>query len=777
MRKTVSALFACQCLAGIVSQPGNAADTQQQMDLFALSLDELLDIKVEARKVEEDLQQTPLAVTALSAGQLLQAGHESLLEAAYFLPNMDVTTVGENSGCTHCANITLRGVGQVDPIPTIDPSVGLYIDGVYHARSPGGIFRFLDLERLEVLRGPQGTLFGKNTIGGAIQIFTNKVSEQQSFRLQADIGEFQRRDLALVWNQPIGPDQGLRLAMSKNDRDGFVIRENGDREGGEDDFNLLAKYQFALGEGLDLTLSYTGQWQKNGSAPSVLPVKNDNASLIELYNWVAQSSMQFEPLPPLTISQNQHDSAATQANSNSLSQYGLSATINWQLTPEIRLKSITAYNSLNATYSRDFDNNPVNIGVTHDLQAQNQRSQEFNLMGSSAQADWLLGLFAFDEDTYYQADFIFFENLYAALEALPGPLDGSSLANPTDIGGSGNPLNIGLDLDNRYQNWLDNQSYAMFAQGNWHLDNHWTLTMGGRLTYERKSQQVVGYANVAEVELFRRTDGDAQGAIRKSWRVFSPLLAVQYQYNPSLMLYSSVSRGFKSGGFNGLPNSAVTAQPFDPEYLTSYELGIRSQWLDNRLRLNLTGFYIDHKDMQLRGGQSSEESGLEILIDNVGKARSKGIEMEWEARLSARLGLSGSLSYIDARFVDVGSATQVSLDSRLIRTPPWTSSAALWYRLPLSGDGSLTARLDWAFRSKTYNDVFNSSLAVQKAFSLVNARLSWEVNKQLEVAAYVTNLTDTYHVIGANDFTQAFGVAEFYLAPPRQWGLSLGYRF
>ncbi|MBN7820120.1 TonB-dependent receptor [Bowmanella yangjiangensis] len=777
MQVTASSILVLSLLAGMVSQQGHAADNQLNTDLFSLSLDELLDIKVEARKVLEDLQLTPLAVSALTGQQLLLGGHNSLLDASYFLPNIDVTTVGENSGCTHCANITIRGVGQVDPIPTIDPSVGIYVDGVYQARSAGGIVRFLDIDHLEVLRGPQGTLFGKNTIGGAVQVFTNKVGKQQSLSVKADMGEYQRRDIALVWNQPLAQDSGLRLALSKNSRDGFVTRLNGEQEGGQDDFNLLAKYQLILADALDLTLSYSGQWQQNGSAPAVIEVKNDEASLIRLFNQAASVSGRFMPLQPLQTSQTGFDSAATLGNDNSLSQYAWAATINWQISPLLNLKSITAYNSMNGVYSRDFDHNPVNIGVTRDWQGSNQRSQEFNLTGQNGSLDWLLGLFAFDEDVAYQADFIFFENLYAALEALPGPLDGSPLNQPTDIGGPGNPLNISLDLDNRYINWLNNQSYALFAQTNWQLDSQWSLTLGGRLTYERKSQQVLGVANVSRVELFRRTAQDPQGAIKKSWRVFSPLVALQYQYRPSMMLYGSASKGFKSGGFNGLPNSPVTAQPFDPEYLTSYELGMRSQWLDNKLRLNLTGFYINHQDMQLRGGQSSEESGLEILIDNVGEARSKGVELEWQAKVNTRLGLSGSLSYIDAEFVDVGSATQVTLDSKLIRTPAWTSNLALWYRLPLAGQSSVTARLDWAFRSKTYNDVFNSALAVQKAFSLVNARLNWELNERWSAAAFVTNLTDTQYVIGANDFTQAFGVAERYLAAPRQWGISLTYQF
>lgn len=746
-------------------------------DLFGLSLDELMEIRVKARKVTENLQQTPLSVSVMSGQQLSQRSLDNLLQMSYFLPNMDITTVGENSGCTHCANITIRGVGQVDPIPTTDPSVGIYIDGVYHARSPGGITRFQDLDSIEVLRGPQGTLFGKNTIGGAINIRTNPVAEQRSTAMTLSLGELQRREMELILNQPLSENSGFRLALSKSDREGFVRRINGDKEGGEDDFSLRVKYHLQLEQDWDLTLNYDRQLQQNGSAPSVLPVKNDQADLLQLYNLVADSAPALEPYPPLELYDDPFTSGATGANSNRLNQYGLSATLNWQINDTLQLKSVSAYRSLDAFYSRDFDNNPVVIGETRDIQRQTQRSQEFNLTGNRPHFDWLLGLFAFDESVYYRGDLVFIKDLYSALEALPGPLDGSPLSAPTEIGGPGNPLNIGLDIDNTYLNLIDNSSIAAFGQANWHFAPDWTLTLGGRITYEKKQQQVSGRANVAGVILFERMADHAEGSIERSWTVFSPLLTVQHQLSPGMMLYFSATRGFKSGGFNGIPSSDITAQPFDPEFLTSYEVGMRSNWLANRLRVNLSSFFIDHKDMQLRGGQSGEESGLEIFLDNVGKARSKGIELEWEALLGVGLGMTGSASYIQAEFVDVANATQVSLDTELIRTPEWTASAGLWYRTELAAQRAISARLDWAWRSESYYDVFNSPLAVQGAFALINARVSYEFSPELSLAAFVTNLTDKYYRIGANDFTEAFGVAEYYLAPPRQWGLSLAYRF
>ncbi len=748
------------------------------IDLFSLDLTELMNVTVEARKVEEDLQNTPLSVSVMSHQFIEQRALDNLVDAAYFIPNIDITTVGENSGCTHCAGITIRGVGQVDPIPTTDPSVGLYIDGVYHARSAGSIVNFLDIERIEVLRGPQGTLYGKNSIGGAINILTHKVSDQQQIRTQLTAGQFNRFDASLLINQPFTEQWGVRLAVAKYHEDGFVKRLNGGLEGGQNELGVLAKLAYQPSKTLSVEFSLDRQLQSNGSAPSVLSKKNDQADLISLFNSVAQLSPAIDPLPELQIFADPFMSAATAENENRLSQIGYRGTLEWDINKQTHLKSITSYRTLDAIYGRDFDNNPVNIGFTHDEQTQRQLSQEFNLSGyQSDDFKWLLGLFAIDEHIDYDFRFVFLEGLYQGLEALPEPLDGSPLNAPTTIGGPNNPLNLGLDLDNTFNNEVDNQSVALFAHSTYQFAPSWSLTGGARLTWERKKQQVITRLNVADVIAINRTDSTPDGAIEKSWRVFSPLLGLQYTPSEDTMYFFNAARGFKSGGFNGVANSTISARPFEPEYLTSFEFGVRSEWFDSRLRLNSTAFLLEHQDMQLRGGESGEDSGVEIFIDNVGNTRSKGIELEAEALLSNTLNLSFSVSYTDAKFIDVGNATEVSTASKLIKTPRWTAALSLQKLWPLTQKHTLTTRLSWAYRSEVYNDVFNSEHAKQAAISLLNFYVSYPINQHLKASAFVTNLTDEYHVIGANDFTSAFGVAEYYLAPPRRFGLSFSYQF
>ncbi|NOU51426.1 TonB-dependent receptor [Pseudoalteromonas sp. JBTF-M23] len=748
------------------------------VDLFSLDLSELLNVTVEARKVEENLQNTPISVSVMSGEFLAQRALDNLVDAAYFVPNIDITTVGENSGCTHCGGITIRGVGQVDPIPTTDPSVGLYIDGVYHARAAGSITNFLDIDRIEVLRGPQGTLYGKNSIGGAINILTNKVSDNYHASANITVGEYHKLNTSLLVNLPLNEQWATRISIAKLNEDGFVKRLNGQREGGQDELSLLAKLRYKHSDALRVEFSLDRQLQNNGTAPSVLAKKNDQASLISLFNDVANDSPAIDKIPPLQTFSDPFLSAATAENENRLDQIGYRTTIDWGISDKTNLKSIISYRSLDALYGRDFDNNPVNIGFTHDEQTQRQRSIEFNLSSrQTEQFKWLLGLYAIDEHIDYDFRFVFLEGLYLGLETLPNPLDGSPLSNPTSVGGAGNPLNIGLDLDNTFNNEKDNQSMALFAHSSYQFAPKWTLTAGGRLTWEDKKQQVVTRLNVADIIIINRTDQSPEGAIEKSWRVFSPLVGIQYTHSADAMVFFNASRGFKSGGFNGVANTPVSARPFEPEYLTSFELGMRSQWFNNKLRINSTAFLLQHKDMQLRGGESNEDSGVEIFIDNVGNTRTEGVELEIEAVVTHAINISASLSYTDAKFTDVGTATEVTTDSELIKTPRWTGALSIKKDWQVGNDKTLTTRLSWAYRSGVYNDVFNSEHAKQKSFSLLNLYVQYPISERLSASAFATNLTDEYHVIGANDFTSAFGVSEYYLAPPRQVGLSFNYQF
>ncbi|WP_082668928.1 TonB-dependent receptor [Pseudoalteromonas rubra] len=760
------------------------ADTQpdNDNDVFALSIDELMEVTVEARKIKEDALAIPVSISVMREQFLRERNVNTLLEAAYFIPNIDITTVGENSGCTHCANITIRGIGQVDPLPTVDPSVGLYLDGVYYARSPGGIFDLYDVRQIEVLRGPQGAIFGKNTIGGAVTIYTHDPVADTFADGEITLGAFERRDVRMRTNLGLSDSLSSRLTFTHLNRDGFVRRDNGEFEGGQDEWAITAKFRYQMTSNLTAQLSLDQRRINSGSAPSILAAKNDQADLLVLYNNLVTQSGVADPYPPLQIFGSSHQSASLGTNFNTLDQSGALLSVAWQTPQQWQVKSLTAYREFYATYGRDFDNNPAIIGDTQDFQRQFQFSQELNISGSALdeQLSWLVGLFHFDEHINHLTDLVFIGGLYQALENVPGPLDGSPLNNPTSIGGPGNPLNIGLDIDSGFDNEVDIKSTAIYTHAKYALTRHWAFHLGGRLTFEDKMQQVQSDTDNAGVILIDRTlqtQGQKNGGpIERSWRVFSPQGGLEYHFSDKHFVYLSASRGFKSGGFNGIPNSPTSALPFDPEYLTAYELGYKTKLLSDTLQLSVAAFDMQHKAMQLRGGQSTE-AGLEIFIDNVGETSIRGIEASFEAIPAHDWHLSGNLSYTDAQFDSVGTATQVTTDSTVMRSPRWTAAFGLRYHWPIAQRPPLKVSLNWGFRSKTYNDVYNTELGAQGSFALLNARIIHAITAQMEVALFVRNLTDKRVLIGGNDFTEVFGVAEHYLAPPREWGVSLSYQF
>ncbi|MEC4087458.1 TonB-dependent receptor [Pseudoalteromonas rubra] len=772
------------CASCVLFSSISWADTQPDSDndVFALSIDELMEVTVEARKVKEDALAIPVSISVMSEQFLRERNVNTLLEAAYFIPNIDITTVGENSGCTHCANITIRGIGQVDPLPTVDPSVGLYLDGVYYARSPGGIFDLYDVRQIEVLRGPQGAIFGKNTIGGAVTIYTHDPIADTFADGEITLGAFERRDVRMRANLELNDSLSSRLTFTHLNRDGFVRRDNGEFEGGQDEWAVSAKFRYQVTPELTTQLSLDQRRINSGSAPSILAAKNDQADLLVLYNDLVTQSGVADPYPPLQIFGSAHQSASRGTNFNTLDQSGALLSVEWQTPQQWQIKSLTAYREFYATYGRDFDNNPAVIGDTQDFQRQFQFSQELNISGSALndQLSWLVGLFHFDEHINHLTDLVFIGGLYQALENVPGPLDGSPLNNPTSIGGPGNPLNIGLDIDSGFDNEVDIKSTAIYTHAKYALTRHWAFHLGGRLTFEDKMQQVQSDADNAGVILIDRTQqtqGQKNGGpIERSWRVFSPQGGLEYHFNDKHFVYLSASRGFKSGGFNGIPNSPTSAQPFDPEYLTAYELGYKTKLLADTLQLSVAAFDMQHKAMQLRGGQSTD-AGLEIFIDNVGETSIRGIEASFEAIPAHDWHLSGNLSYTDAQFDSVGTATQVTTDSTLMRSPRWTAALGLRYHWPIAQQQPVKVSLNWGFRSKTYNDVYNTELGAQGSFALLNARISHAITAQMEVALFVRNLTDKRVLIGGNDFTEVFGVSEHYLAPPREWGLSLSYQF
>lgn len=737
----------------------------------------LEEVVVVARKREESLQEVPVAVSAFS-DQSLEARNVSSIESiAQFVPNVQFDGAAALSGGSSNATIFIRGVGQNDFALFSDPGVGTYVDGVFLGRSMGGIMDVLDVQGLEVLRGPQGTLFGKNTIGGALNITSRKPNEELGGELSATVGSFNRTDIKGVVNLPLVEDVLLsRFSVASIQRDGYAERIVDGEDLGDKD-SRAARMQLLWHASDDIAVTFSADYTRGRahSAANTLISANSSAFFPTMFNiMVAPSTGIVAPngqagFNSSWVTNDPYKTYGTGPNFSDLDSWGVSATVEWALNDDVNFKSITSSRGLEAKFARDGDNTPYTFRETINDNEQEQFSQEFQLSGVSfdGQLDWLAGLYYFEESGEEDAEIKLAVGIYDGLESLPGPTFGP-------FGGAGNPANTGMDLDLSVYNKIDNQSYAAFTQASWHFTDALSMSLGARYTHESK-------------EFEKRDQRLATGAYivapgsswDASWSEVTPKLGMEYQLNDEAMVYVSFSKGFKSGGFNGRPlQSAAEVTEYEPEIVESYEIGAKSSWLDNRLIVNTAVFYMDYENIQLTVNQTPQN-----FVANAAKAKIQGVELEVVARPLRQLDVNFSAGYTDAEYAEIGSGLgpgqtlPITEDSELAKTPQLTVSGGLQYAVDLSDHGELTLRTDFSYRSKVYHDISNHELLTQSGFTLIDASVAYTtLDEDWTVRLFGTNLSDKRYLQSGNA-SGSFGVVEGSYAAPRQWGLSVKRAF
>jgi len=789
--------------------------------------DHLEEVVVTARRTVENLQTTPVAVTALSGEALADRGVANLVDVGSFAPNVDMSSANNTSGSDLNSQIYIRGIGQQDFLITVDPGVGLYVDGVYFARSTGSVLDLLDVERVEILRGPQGSLFGKNTLGGAINVISKPPAEVMGGQFVATAGRFNRADVQASVDLPVSDKVLTRFSALRNSRDGFVKRINvGDDLADVDSLAGRAQVLLRPNDAFKLDLSVDGTRKREHSAATVI------AAVSPIYARNLETAQTFVPTgaddPRLRLGSG--GLAPVQANASALFDgifpgrtYAIANIampfINGGTGPNVSnldnsgvagtatvdfggvtLKSITAYRRMSAEFGRDCDNSPEDICHTHNRVRQNQFSEELQLSGKSFgdRLSWLAGLYYFHESASDRNDVRLIGGIYDALDQLPvllgpaGPIGPCppSLAGipvPGPLGCHGNPNNIGLDLDLDSSIHVSTNSYAGFVQGSYSLAERMRVTGGVRYTRESKDYSLLLLHRNSGVPALAAVDSrgnfiqpfQAQKP-RVDYNDWSPRAGIDFRATDNVFLYASVGRGFKSGGVNGRPTTAFGALPFSPETLWSYELGAKTELFDQRVRLNLAAFYNDYRDIQLN--VLREVNGVFAAdIQNGGRARGTGFEAEMLARVTSAFTLEGSVGYLDQKLVSISEAAAAAglrENSRLPRAPRLTFSGAATYTLPLGSTGSLTMRGDLAYRSGIWNDIVNTVELYQPGFALVNARIAWlPSSERFELALFATNLADRRYIAGGNGALDSLGMAEGVEGRPREWGVSARVRF
>ena len=749
----------------------------------------LEEIVVTAQKRAENLQEVPVSVTAFSAANLESRSMFNLGNLSSFTPNVDINHGKGDGGSTNAA-VFIRGVGQNDFIFPTDPGVGIYLDGVYIARSIGGMLDLADVERIEVLRGPQGTLYGKNTIGGAINVVTSRPSGETSGRVKVTFGERDRQDLEANLSLPLIDNKlYAKLALASKNQDGFSERVSSNLDLGDTNVDAARLgLNWILSEDVSLYLSAdASRIRQNGAPGTLLETFDAPGGLYGLYNGLAAPFVGAQlGLPPGSLVDDRwvtgdtDKSNGTGPTEDENDTWGVIATLDWEINENVSFKSITAYREMEATIRTDIDYSPFPIIHTDEEQDQEQFSQEFQLSGDSGKLHWLVGAYYLTEDISDLNTTLLASGIFDTLNVLPAavvPLVPGVVcpaAPPAPCaGGAGNPLNAALDLDVRPYTSLDTTNWATFVHLSYALTEQLSLTLGGRYSYEEKEYFIDSvFPNSGNIATPPTKD-------TQDWSKFTPKIGVDFQVNEDLMVYGSITQGQKSGGWNPRPLQPAEFKRYDQEELTAYEIGLKSKLLDGRMTLNIAAFYSEYEDLQLFANTINPANGsLLLTVDNAGDVDLYGFEIEIVARPTANLDINFGAGYLENEYQSLSPNTGYSENNELPQAPKWTLNGGAQYRFDLDEAlGSITVRGDVSYRSKTYNDPQNTKAIVQSGYSVVNARISWiSPAETWQSSLFVTNLNDKEYFTSAESIP-AFGIRNAVYGRPREWGVSLSYHF
>ncbi|MCG8443473.1 MAG: TonB-dependent receptor [Caulobacterales bacterium] len=712
-------------------------------------------IVVTARRREESLQEVPVSVAAFSAADLRSRSIDDVSQVGAFTPNLTFNTAGNAAATSTLAQVFVRGVGQTDFLPTADPGVGIYLDGVYLGRTVGGVVRMSDIERLEVLRGPQGTLFGRNTIGGAVNIVTQRPEDALGGSVEATVGDDAWYKLDGVFNAPLGDNAAVRLVGQYNHRDGYFDSTFRPDIDFGDENNYTLRGQVSWDGGPVRLLASADYYHQDQEARPTINIANsdDPTSITSLYD---QFSGPLYGEPPLTpedlVSLDDPFTGSTGGPSiDDADIWGVSLTGEWDAFANAGFKSITAYRAIDSRFASDNDGSFHTIAITDDEFEQSQFSQEFQFLGSNDRLSWVAGLYYFHEEASDENDVLILPGLFQFLEGLPTTLDclapppiptpptcpAPSLGVP---GGAGNPVNVGLDLVVDAFGDVTVDNYAVFGEADVNLTDALTLILGGRFTYEEKdfvSSQLRPASGVPALPLSEVSD---------DWSNFSPRVGLNYQLDNGAIAYFTYSQGFKSGTFNGRANSEQTLEAVDPEEVTAYEVGFKADLLDARLRVNAAAFYNDYRDIQLTAVIPDPLLGIQIFLINAGAADVYGGELEIAARPNEAWDFTFGAGYVESEVDGISpedqAATGVLNGTVLQKTPEVTLNVSGQYTHPLNF-GGLAVRLDYAWQDEMFHDSANSATTLEDAYGLLNGRATlFHDAKGWQAAAFATNIAN-----------------------------------
>jgi iron complex outermembrane recepter protein len=721
----------------ILTAGANPIVTAEEGDYFAIE-----EVIITAQKREQSLQDVGIAINAFSGDALEKMGVVNSNEIAAKTPNLNIMSPSGEGGVV---SVFIRGIGLNDFALNNTGPVGFYIDESSIGSSNGQLTSLFDVERVEVLKGPQGTLFGRNTTGGALNIVSNKPSDEFEASVKLSAGNYGYLRTEGMVSGALSDDLNGRLALVANQSDGYVKNlSTGDTVEKENYAGRLL-LDYLPSDELSVLLNIHGS-------------RNDSDS--DLYGTLADADF--------------YESAyGTQDYRINVDTFGASLKATYDLNDTVTLTSITAYDDLDKRHQEESDSTPLKlVDFEHNVDS-HTFSQELRLNASTEKLHWIAGLYYLSETINWNID-----SDSSDLPIAPG-------------------LNVGLAEMEGHQTLT---TQAVFGQVEYELTDQWAITVGGRYT-----QLEVDFDFAVDIPNFGFTPLQSSLTFADDLRneEFSGKIALNYYPNEEHMYYGSITRGFKGAGFNGgvitdLANYAANAE-YDPEILTAYELGMKSTFLDGSMRLNAALFYYDYEDAQVFNSIADPNTDLpQNQIENAKSLALYGLDLDLTWQPLEALFIQAGVGYTHSEFDEfdlsvptaTGTASTDLSGETPQNTPKWSANLIANYTWLLGESGSVSAQIDGSYQSEVFFS--NGTVATtgdpssytrneelgEDSYSLWNARLSWsDASEQVEVGLWAKNLTDKEYVSYMFELSDLVGSDQVIRGAPRTYGIDLKYVF
>ncbi len=697
---------------------------------------EIEDIIVTARKTKESLQETPISITAFTSETLAKSGSSTINDIALRTPGLQFGNFGD----IKLSPTSLRGVVGGAGSAGADPAVGYYVDEVFVGQGPGANLDLYDVERVEILRGPQGTLFGRNTIAGVISITTKKPSDEFEASVSGSYGNYNATRIAGSVSGPIIADLlSAKISGVYNQRDGTSFNTFLKRDVNTiGNWTLRGQLLFTFSPETNFIL--TAEHNRVDQEPLVFDTLsyNNSTTFVQLLdgNGLARNTDAFDRRVQSDVITEERSKSTT-----------ISGTFRTQIG-EVGITNIASYHRHNYYSRADTDRSPLRVIYDGDPERVWRVSEELRLDFKTGPVSWLVGGYYYRQNS---------KNL-------------SFVELGADLAGAiGDPSLAGFEAGSNAE--LDVASYAGFANATWQITPEFDVSLGGRYTKERKE---IDYTQDDPLSLF---GGTFAVKAKNTFSKFTPSINARYRFTDDVLGYLSIAQGFKSGGFNDALGSA-TGIAFKPETLINYEAGLKSKLFDSRLTANLAVFYMKWSDIQLEQDDPRTPT-FDSFISNAGRAHSVGIELELTARPTDALTLGASVSVQEAKYDGGTSITGAPLQN-IPFAPSYTGNFNAEYAIPAGNLGTITIFGEALLRGRKFLNLDNTPNGRVPANTLINARVSLlSANEKLSVSLFGKNLFDKkyferlFDLSGSNFIGQTFII----LNDPRTYGIEAKFDF